>query len=696
LQEGAKRYDSGEKEIAHICDISDRLFGADPPNDMGRWYLGQAAAYKTGEIAEDYFIQAVFTLQSDRVSPDFTLDDINTWLPDHPHFKEILGKMLVDKTVDKRIERATKKDERRRRDQKNKSEWITQLVKHIEEIRQGAASPAIFHDLAFAYYGHLVEAKGDTPHERLESVVSGHHDLYEAALQGLVNTKNRDDLPSVKEILAAVAAGGTYNIAYAVLAGLDEICAHNPDNLNLVTTQQYKQALAFYFTAATGDTTDWVEMLVKSNPSLVSEVFIQYAAACLKAKKDHVSGIYQLAYDELWKGVAVRSAIPILEKYPVRGKTVQIGSLDYLLKAALRYDHERLSVLVDKKLQHASMDVMQRSRWLAAGLLLNPETYEKMTIEYMGNNSSRISAIAGFLTTRREQWQPDYELPETTIGMLIQKLGSCFRPYNFTRSGRVTHEMDAVDLVSGFINNLSSKDNAEATGELDRLLGLPELKKWSDTLRGALYRQRKLASDASFQQPGIIQVRKTLDNAEPANSADLMALTLTHLNDLAHRIRDGSTNDFKQYWNTDSNGKPTSPKVEDRCRDTLLSDLQQQLAPLKIDGVKEGYYADDKRADIRVSYNGAYGFNVPIEIKRDTHNKLWSALRDQLIQKYTRDPGAQGYGIYAVFWFGIGKVPPPPHGKKPKTATEMRETLWNMMTEEERRLIGVCVIDCSV
>jgi len=698
LQEGAKRYGGEKKEKGRVYSIYDRLFNAELPVDIGRWFLEQAAAYKTGDVAEEYFTQAVFTHQQDRDSADFTLDDIHVWLSDHPQFKKVLDDIDISakKNADREIERSKKNDERHRIDQKSKSDWIAQLVKHMEEIRQGTASAAVFHDLAFAYNGHLVWAKGDTPHERLESVVSGHHDLYEAALQGLMNTKNRDDLPSVKEIIATAAAGSTYYIAYAVLAGLDEICAHNPDDLSLIPARQYEHALAFYFTAATGDTTDWVEMLVKSNPSLVSEVFIQYAAACLKAKKNHVSGIYQLAHDELWKEVAVRSAIPLLEKYPVRGKTAQINSLNYLLKAALRYDRERLSVLVDKKLRFASMDVMQRSRWLATGLLLSPENYEKTVFEFMGNSSARISAIAGFLTTRHEQWRPDYELPETTIGMLVQKLGSCFKPYNYSRSGRVTHEMNAADLVSGFINNLSSKENADATRELERLLGLPELKQWSDALRGALYRQCKLARDASFQQPDIIQIKKALNNAEPVNAADLMALTLSHLSDIAFQIHDGSTNDFKKYWNTDSNGKPTLPKVEEVCRDTLLSDLKLQLAPLKIDAVKERYYADDKRADITVSYNGAYGFNVPIEIKRDTHNKLWSAIRDQLIQKYTRDPGAQGYGIYVVFWFGIGKIPPPPHGEKPKSATEMRETLRNMMTEEERRLIGVCVIDCSV
>ncbi|HEC27320.1 MAG TPA: hypothetical protein ENI67_07920, partial [Gammaproteobacteria bacterium] len=262
LQEGAKRYGGGKKEKGYVHSIYARLFNAEAPADIERWYLDQAAAYKTGDIAKYYFTQAVLTLRSDRVLSDFTLDDIYIWLSDHPQFNEILDGMLVEKDINQRIEHAIQKDERRRIEQECKSEWITQLVKYKEEIRQGTAPPAIFHDLALAYRGYMVEATGDTPHERLESVLPGRRDLYEAVLEGLVNTKNRDDLPSIEETIAAVAVGKTYYIAYAVLAGLDEICAHNPDDLGLVTTCQYKHALAFYFTAATGDKTDWVEKLV--------------------------------------------------------------------------------------------------------------------------------------------------------------------------------------------------------------------------------------------------------------------------------------------------------------------------------------------------------------------------------------------------------------------------------------------------
>jgi hypothetical protein len=67
-----------------------------------------------------------------------------------------------------------------------------------------------------------------------------------------------------------------------------------------------------------------------------------------------------------------------------------------------------------------------------------------------------------------------------------------------------------------------------------------------------------------------------------------------------------------------------------------------------------------------------------------------------LIERYTRDPGADGFGIYLVFWFGGMAMPLPKEGKKPRSATELEERLRQTLTVEEGRRIRVCVIDCAL
>lgn len=90
--------------------------------------------------------------------------------------------------------------------------------------------------------------------------------------------------------------------------------------------------------------------------------------------------------------------------------------------------------------------------------------------------------------------------------------------------------------------------------------------------------------------------------------------------------------------------------------------------------------------------------NMPVEIKRHYHDELWSALKEQLIEQYTRDPGAQGWGIYLVFWYGseYRKVPKPPQGLAlPTSAEELRQALLSLVPVEARHQIEVICVDCS-
>ena len=171
---------------------------------------------------------------------------------------------------------------------------------------------------------------------------------------------------------------------------------------------------------------------------------------------------------------------------------------------------------------------------------------------------------------------------------------------------------------------------------------------------------------------------------------ELAALVLDVLDELATGIRDGSKSDWHQHWNVDRWDRPVKPKPEGGCRDAVLSDVDKRVRPLGIDAQREGSYAEDRRSDIRVSCGG---FNVPVEIKRSCHKDLWTAIHSQLIGKYTRDPGAAGYGIYLVFWFGDtdGCRPTKCSGWSPTSAEEVGRKLRESLSDQERRLISICV-----
>ena len=167
---------------------------------------------------------------------------------------------------------------------------------------------------------------------------------------------------------------------------------------------------------------------------------------------------------------------------------------------------------------------------------------------------------------------------------------------------------------------------------------------------------------------------------------------MDRLDEIGENIRRGSTSDWRQYWNVDSHNRPSQAKPEEACRDNLLSDLQEKLKPQGIDAQPEGRYANDKRADIRVA---CAGFNVPVEIKKNSHRKLWTSMQDQLIAQYAMDPDTDGYGIYLVFWFGEEKTRTPHERGYPDDPQKMKQWLEDPLSPEQARKISVCVIDVS-
>ena len=245
------------------------------------------------------------------------------------------------------------------------------------------------------------------------------------------------------------------------------------------------------------------------------------------------------------------------------------------------------------------------------------------------------------------------------------------------------------------IETLGDDPSMAATEALDALSRASDAEPWSPTISGARESQARKRREREYRYGNIGQVVRTLKNRSPANAGDLAALVFDELTHLTLKIRDGSTSDWRQHWNVDHYNRPTDPKPEDACRDALLSDLQERLGRKGIDAQPEGVYAEDKRSDIRVGFGGV---NVPVEIKRSCHPDLWTAVRDQLIAKYTRDPGAAGYGIYLVLWFGDTEKcrPTKCSGWTPETAEDVGSRIQQSLHDREESLISVCVVDVSI
>lgn len=682
-----------------------RLYGAPKAADIGMWYLGKAASEQRAELAQFYFVQSVHMLKRQGGKEELTfvaLEFLESWVATYPKFHAWLEPFISCRIGDWEQEHALNDRKWKVERQKHKNELLHFYRKHIAAIRDGSAYPQIFHDLAHAHEGLLLdEARGDTPRERIESFLAGDNELIEAAYSGFRKVLERPDLPSVSEIIDLELKGKVPFICPACLVGMDELFLSDPVSAMLLSDEVLSQLLAFRLRYNVDNEPAWVAALVKIRPTLVADVLLAYTLPMLRAKREHVSGLYQLANDDAYAEVA-RIALPkILEGFPLRASTNQLAfMLAPLLKSVLYYfDRETLLSLIARKLELGSMDAAQRVYWLSCGLLLAPDAHEASLFQYVGKSEKRRGCLANFLYHgHREHRLPDWvSLPETTLARLIELLAPNCSPDRHTEDGWVSPAMHTADMLRSFIGRLGSNPEGIASRELERLLALPNLVRWHNHLQHALHDQRIARRKATFRKLSAAEVDRTLANLQPACAADLAALTLDHLREIAKKIRDGSTNDYRQYWSYDkSNKRLDKPKPENDCRDALLSDLRARLGTLGIDAEREGNYADDKRADIKVLFGGTNRFNIPIEIKKDTHSDLWRAIHEQLIPKYVRDPGAGGHGIYLVFWFGGKGMKPPPDGKKLRGAEELEIRIRQTLTPEESYRIHVCVIDCAL
>jgi hypothetical protein len=692
-----EQYCQGSENFGYcMYKVQSRLYRAEPPSDYGIWCLQHLPLQSNDEIAKYMLAEAIGAITYKRGDAGLSLELIEETAEQDNNHKTWLEDMLFC-PVDEEQRKFQKNHQlRKSKEKKKRQEWIDYVRSQEAALREGTALPHLLHDLATAYFGHFVDSEGETPAERLNNFLDHDDDLVESILVGLRHSLERDDVPAVSEIIQLYTQDRTYHLSRPVLAGLDENTNYSPDYVLHLDDDHIRKALAFYLTEATGDDVEWYKLLLESRPDLIAEVMTAYVTAALRSKKQHISGLYALAYTDKYSSVARLATLAMLKVFPARCTNQQLIPLDELLKAALRYaDRQALLALIEEKLNLSSMNVAQRAHWLAAGLIADPDNYQKNLKEFTQGNEKRTQHLAAFLADRHDQWSPLGDLPVSTVGLLVRLIGRYFAPYSLEGSSWVSPAMSAADFVNRLINHLGANPGKETTDIIDLLLEDSDLLKWHNALQRAQFEQRAARREAGFRHPGIVQVSSTLNNGVPANAGDLAALVLDLLQDMADRIRNGSTDDYRQFWNEGPHRQLESPKHEDACRDALLSDLQQQLAPHGVDAQPEGHYADDKHADIRVARGGMDGFAVPIEIKKNSHTNLWHAIHDQLIAQYTRDPPADGFGIYLVFWFGADKTKPPPSGRRPATAEEMVDRICATLSVEERRKISICGIDVT-
>ena len=570
--------------------------------------------------------------------------------------------------------------------------------RRVEAWQSGpSAATAVLHSAAEAYLGVGDDNEGATPTERLRYLVGSRRDLADALLEGFRRTVRFDDLPTPRQVVRLAARGSIHHVSLPVLAALNDLAGSGQPALGELGDRALRLAVTLLYTFPPQMLTDdppkpprqyrpnWHASLLKDNPGLVADVLEACVLAKLGLAIEPAAELEPLVSDPDHAAVA-RLVVPrLLRAFPGLDTATACASLAWTLKAALLHaDRAVLSNILAARLADSGTACGQRCLWLAAAFLLEPGRHRD---ELLDDTSDGLFDV---VFSGRSPANLTRDMAPSDLELLVARLANGIARRGLPEPGDHT--------VSGLIGQLADAATPDATRSLASLASDVNLAPWLPVIDAARHGQARARREREFRHPDIHRIALTLDNRAPANPPDFKALLLDVLDDVVAAIEDGNANGRQTYWNVDPRtGKPREPRPENACRNSLTGLLEARTTPLgiRVDVQREATVVDDRRPDIRASYDG---FALPFEIKRSCHPEVWSAIHDQLVPLYTREPATNGHGVYIVFWFGqTERCRPTPHeGWTPSTALELQARLNDLLTESQSRKIAIRVIDVSI
>ena len=622
---------------------------------------------------------------------------------------------LAEKTRRLQSERYMRFQARRQAD-------LLAIRENLATIETGHGQPGMLHELGGVYRNGLRIGGADRARSRLVDHLGGDEKAFRAVIRGFRRLVGRTDLPDLNEIVRLHEQGMMSSMAFPFLAGLAEDEEAGVDPLEGLDEDGLRRALGFYLLSGLPTTRHpiprlfshsedarpkWYRHSLETRPQAVSDAFVAVHRARVRAKESPDQHLYDLSRAEEYAEVA-RLAVPrMFTPFPSCCTEPQVVSLRLVLWTALKYvPPDDLRRLLQRRLLRRGMDPAQRACWLGAGLFVEREACLPALVDFVSSGRDRegkAGDLVNFLVPDRKPLG-DQEWPTADLIALVRAVGTRLSsPWErrgssghfFGDSFAIGTKVDA--LVNNWLDTVAGRVDEDALAGLRSLADDPELKSWRGRLLRASDDQAWRRRMEAHTPPSLPEIRNALSGGPPAGVADLAALVSDKLRALADRIRDGNTDPWQQYWHTDPDdprGRMVlKPKSEDPCRDALLSDLQFLLEPHDVDAQPEGHHAEDARSDI-IAVHGTRA--VVVEIKKTDSKDLWTAIEDQLIARYTRDPRSGGYGIFLVLWFGADHLRrSPPSGTRPRSPEELQRMLEGLLTHEQRRTITVTVADVS-
>lgn len=551
-----------------------------------------------------------------------------------------------------RVEHTSRKKEAKEKRKKN----VQAVNKNLSRIRSGDA-----HSLSWLskYHCEDTEYRYD-PTQNLAKAIQKEfgEKASEAYLEGLHTYWSNTQLPRLSEYYLTNSTPYPYAVIL-VLQAVDAWSKRKEANWSDLPESLRKKALQAGLSAL-NNFPDWYTNLASEEEDFTRNLWFETLKLEAESSVDYPRLANLLAQNKNF-GLCRAVALEYLIQHPeIR---IQVGKP--LIRSILTADlaEQALDFLQSQGTgRFGQGNELSGLCFLAAVWRYRPEeVWNWVEKEYLDREGVRadnftrwVSAIEDIhVETRAHYHWPTWVKEEALLLMLPDFLAL---PSPERTGGVVTDAISMSFFRSDCLNKIAESGNLEVAKGLAVLIGTPDMAEHRDLLLNTLARCKKANVRnlwVPLTPPELLEFIEK-DKRPVRNHRELFYLTLEIVNDVKNHIQSGDPDLKKLFWNdaVRKGGVPRARK-EEILQIAFFEKIQTHPLRRKIFGAREPEITGGKKPDIMVACRNTQGeiLKVFIEMKRQLHRDLFTAIQEQLADKYLIDPDAD-YGIYLVGWFG--------------------------------------------
>lgn len=597
-------------------------------------------------------------------------------------FKGFIKSLLSDPTARWKKQEAKRKARQDQKTEKSRSENVAALTPNLAAISSGNASQFGVLSWAANHYRNGQIRKEKSPFENI--VTYSNEEIAAAIAEGFVQFVVHTDIKvSVEDLGRARATRGAFPQEHVVAAGLHQALLHGREKdidassliIALVGLRQ-----AYFSRDGDPSISAWAADRLSRDPKQGADMMIRYWSAALEEGDDDLDGIDHLMAADKPELVSLCMLGLLGEKpgLPSPALRQAIGA------CAATLNRSELTEMVRLTLDRDDLERQQKDIWSFVGLALMPEEFaDRLSEEDL---EAALLAPNGNLAKTFNELCPNIDLLDR---IRIHVLGKKHQAREDD-----WHSGGVGGIVRAAIRRLGASAASDAGEQLKELAPTVDAS-WAPHIAHAASEHARKLRDEQFAAPSVSRLMSALGNGSPATSSDLAAVVLEEIERYRTTLRTGSETPWKRFWNTDEYGEAINPQIENEDRDRLLELLRPRFERYGIAAsLPEARRGENTRADIMMLSHA--GQNLPIEAKRHYNGELWTAASTQLAG-YSADPGACGYGIYLVFWFGTEFMAPKRGDDTPvpDSAEVLEKVLADDLPSQMKEKLAVVVLDVS-